>query len=172
MPNKLHPDFICWLGTWCACLNFENVRIKSEDSHMYTLLPFTSLSRCKFRVRRSTSRLRLLICSTWETQTCYCLFVMTTTLFYSMAHTANKSEFSFFSLINTLLVSCWLSLWLRPLNYWLYHRRPRFLSMWVWMCLRASIYIYVQVGVGLKIKSADPQSALFPLSFMFFFPSK
>jgi len=61
--------------------------------------------------------LKLITCCTWKRQTCYCLFVMTTALFYSMAHTTNKSDFSFFSpspppslsLTNTVLVSRWRS---------------------------------------------------------------
>ncbi len=91
-------------------------------------------------------------CSTWDTQTYNYLFVMATTLFYSMAHTANKSDFSFFlsqtpswSVVGFLGVT-------QTFNYLLYNRRPRFLSMWVWVCFWASVY--VQVRFGLKVKCA------------------
>ncbi len=88
-------------------------------------------------------------CSTWETQTYYCLFVMATTLFYSMAHTATSLTFLFFSHKHRLGLLLAFSVWLRPFNYLLYNRRPRFLSMWVWVCLRASVYT-CRPGLGWK----------------------
>ncbi len=117
-----------------------------------TFLPFGPLSWCDLEYTGVLPESDWSTCSTWDTQTYNYLFVMATTLFYSMAHTANKSDFSFFlsqtpswSVVGFLGVT-------QTFNYLLYNRRPRFLSMWVWVCFRASVY--VQVRFGLKVKCA------------------
>lgn len=137
-----------------------------------TLLPFGSLSWCEFRVCMSTARLRLV----------YMLYMRNTDLLlfvcygydFVLKHGSYRKQVClfFFSLSNTVLVCCWLFRCDSDLLTICSITGGQDSLACECGCVCEPAYIRAGQGWVESKVSTDPQSALFLLSFMFFFPSK